>query len=338
MAQMDPELIGKLMGHERNQYSSGYYRIAIGIATEMIDTWFGDYPMIYELRAESYWKLGDFDKAISELETAVQLITPDLEFIYAGTYNNLCWYLALVGEPQDALPHCEKAVSIDPDPIYLDSRGLAYAMLGMEEEAIADFDIVINELGSALDPSLVEIRESREKWVADLEAGVDFNTPEFLEELQADEGDPNALPEPDLLQPEDYTRAHFSQLLKNDGFYNDGVEVNANDVEIETHFIVFNDCTNGVFLVGPEEETWGLQMLLFGCTEDQVSAETLWFLKMLFHPDPHADIDSIEVGQGYAWMVKDVMDVFAGEIDESEAKEIAGILVLGYQSTHFHNT
>jgi tetratricopeptide (TPR) repeat protein len=323
--ELDAVVIYQLLEDERNEYLLGYYRFAIGIATELIDTWLGDYPTIYQLRAESYWTLGDFDNAVKDMKEALQRVPSKSDDDWAGVNNDLCWYLAIAGKPEEALPYCEEAVFIEPIAMYLDSRGLVYAMLGRTDEAIADFEKVIEEFEGNTDLPIVEIRETREKWLADLMAGIDFTTPEFLEELQADEVDPNAFPEPDRLQAEDYTRARFSQVLQNDGFFNAGVEVNANDVEIETHVLVFNDCTNAIFLVGPEEEIWGAQMFLYGCTEDQVIAESLWFLQLLLYEDSHADYDGIEIGRGYAWIMKDVKDVYNGEITETDVKVISGI-------------
>lgn len=323
--ELDAEVIYQLMDQERDEYQSGYYRIAIGIATELIDTWLGDYPYIYDLRAESYAALGDFESAVKDMEEALQRVPSKSDEDWAGVNNNLCWYLSVVGNPDEALPYCEQAVSMDPIAVYLDSRGVAYAMLGRTDEAVADFQKVIEEYEGSIDLPVVEIRESREKWVADLIAGVDFTGPEFLEELQAREVDPDAFPEPVRLQAEDYTRAYFSQVLQNDGFYNGGVEVDANGVEIETHVIVFNDCTNGIFIAGPQEEIWGAQMFLYGCTQDEVLAESMWFLQLLLYEDAHANNDGIEIGRGYAWIMKDVMDVYNGEITESGEKDISGI-------------
>jgi hypothetical protein len=323
--QLDPELIGQLMGEERNQYSMGYYRIAIGIATELIDTWLGDYPMFYELRAESYSRLGDFENAIKDAEEAVKRIPPDDDPIWASTYNDLCWYLAIAGEPDEALPHCEEAVRLDSQGMYLDSRGLAYALLGRNADAVADFEEVIEELEGVSDQSLVEIRESREQWVADLGAGKDLNTPEFLEELQAEEIDQNAFPEPEVLQAKDYTRTHFSKSLKNDGFRSSGVFTTDSGVEYEHQYLAFNGCGVSIFIIGPETETWGIDLILWECTKDQVIGETLWFLQFVLYQDPQAKTDGIEVGQGYAWIMKDVMDVYAGEIDETDEEGISGI-------------
>ena len=88
---------------------------------------------------------------------------PDLA-VSASTYNQLCWFGALWGFPEEVLFACNKAAKLDPENgDYIDSRGLALAMLGDYESAIEDFEFFVafaNELGLPR-----EIIEQREQWI-----------------------------------------------------------------------------------------------------------------------------------------------------------------------------
>ena len=123
--------------------------------------WLEDYPTMYSLRAEAYDAIGDQEQAIRDWKTALEKTGLEDQSTYITASNNLCWTLALRNEPEEALPYCENAVALfkqlpPPDedspefvlsPMqeasYLDSRGLVYGMLGMTEEAIADFERVL---------------------------------------------------------------------------------------------------------------------------------------------------------------------------------------------------
>jgi hypothetical protein len=202
---------------------------------------------------------------------------------------------------------------------------VVYALLGKSEDAIADLEAVLGELAGATGTSLVEFRNTREQWLRDLKEGKDLATAEFLDGLRTETIDRNAFPDPDLLEPEDFTRDHFSQILEDRGFHNMGL-VDVEGLEAEEHVFGYESgCTVGITIVGPESDISGISMSLLGCTQDEILPSALWFLRMLVLEDPSQEYDSFESGQGYAWMLGELGDVLAGETDQAEVKEIHGI-------------
>lgn len=78
------------------------------------------------------------DTAGKQLFSAVEKQEPKS----AATWNSLCWWGALTGQAQLALPWCDRAVTLasaDELPGYRDSRGVTRALTGDLEGAIADF-------------------------------------------------------------------------------------------------------------------------------------------------------------------------------------------------------
>lgn len=59
-------------------------------------------------------------------------------------YNIRCYTLAVDGRVQEALPDCDKALSIRPDFAgALDTRGFVYLRLGQYQAAIEDYDAAL---------------------------------------------------------------------------------------------------------------------------------------------------------------------------------------------------
>ncbi|MFZ4656153.1 MAG: tetratricopeptide repeat protein, partial [Caldilineaceae bacterium] len=128
-----------------------------------------------------YYAQDDLESAV---ENYLEAVAIDDE--YASVYNSLCWSYSLLEQPEEALPHCEKAIELDPDPNYYDSRGLAHALLGDDEAAIADFQFFIDEIGALNDEAWAPYVEKREAWVEALEAGKNPFTAKMLEELRTE--------------------------------------------------------------------------------------------------------------------------------------------------------
>ena len=98
--------------------------------------------------------------------------------------NSLCWHGALRSRARDVLEICDAAVSLiqaDQRAIPRDSRGVARALVGDREGAIADFrayvaytvaldsiDLPVENMGRQLRSVL---RARRERWISDLEDG-----------------------------------------------------------------------------------------------------------------------------------------------------------------------
>jgi tetratricopeptide (TPR) repeat protein len=66
----------------------------------------------------------------------------------ATAHNNLAYTYALNGEPEAALPHITRAMELvtDPDtlPVFLDTRGYVYFLLGRYDEALADYNSALS--------------------------------------------------------------------------------------------------------------------------------------------------------------------------------------------------
>ena len=125
---------------------------------------------------------GNISKAINAYQEA-QTINPIIE-ISAISWNSLCWFGSLYGDPSEVIQAGEKAVALDlEDNVCRDTRGLARALTGDIEGALADFQ-------AALDGDYLTDHERprRERWVEVLKAGQNPFTPDELEALRQAEG------------------------------------------------------------------------------------------------------------------------------------------------------
>ena len=121
----------------------------------------------YALRASDNLSEREFGLAIEDYEIAIAFDPDNTEAL-----NNLCWSLSLTGRPAEALPHCNRALHIDPNAFETrDSRGLAHALLGDYEQAVEDFTRFLEWL--ATQPSHVYdiYASARERWIASLRNG-----------------------------------------------------------------------------------------------------------------------------------------------------------------------
>lgn len=108
----------------------------------------------------------NLDEALTLLEAAEDLRPESM-----GVQNGLCWYYSLAGRLEEALPHCDLAVELDPSGFSNDSRGLALALLGRYEEAVQEFQIFLEKLQSEDMEAYRRFVSSREEWIKMLEAG-----------------------------------------------------------------------------------------------------------------------------------------------------------------------
>jgi len=98
-----------------------------------------DYAETYILRGIAYFKLGQHQRAIQDYDTAIRL-KPDYAEVY---YNRGNAYLDLK-QYQSAIQDFDAAIRLKPD--YAEAyvlRGSAYAGLGQHQQAIKDFDVAI---------------------------------------------------------------------------------------------------------------------------------------------------------------------------------------------------
>jgi tetratricopeptide (TPR) repeat protein len=169
-------------------YWAGDYETAVARYTDILDLK-PDYDIQYHTlvkRADVYDEMGDYEAAIVDYETAVAIYNDDPNIL-----NNLCWDYAITEQPELALPYCDKSIDLEPDPASMDSRGVAYGLLGDYEAAIADFEFVVADLENASDPELVAIRDQRADWIAQMKNGQNPFTSTVMAELRGEEPPPS---------------------------------------------------------------------------------------------------------------------------------------------------
>jgi tetratricopeptide (TPR) repeat protein len=99
--------------------------------------------------------------------------------ISASHWNELCRYGSLSQKAADVMLACDKAVSLSPkDGDIIDSRGLARALTGDIEGAIADFQVFVEWTSNE------ERKAQRQEWIKALQAGDNPFTDEPLKELK----------------------------------------------------------------------------------------------------------------------------------------------------------
>jgi tetratricopeptide (TPR) repeat protein len=103
-----------------------------------------------------------------------------------AAWNMLCWGYAVENQPDLALPNCEKAVALDPKPTYLDSRGLAHALNGDYNQAMADFQVYVDWLEKQSGQSWRTTMEQRQAWITALANHENPFTPAVLAALRGD--------------------------------------------------------------------------------------------------------------------------------------------------------
>jgi tetratricopeptide (TPR) repeat protein len=120
------------------------------------------------MAGERYARQGNIDEAIASF-TEAQVLDPSLE-IPAVSWNTLCWFGGLWGYAADVIDACERAVELAPESgAFLDSRGLAKALLGDYSGAIEDFRIFVE--WTKQNGTYEVYGQQREAWITELEEG-----------------------------------------------------------------------------------------------------------------------------------------------------------------------
>lgn len=124
-----------------------------------------DYADAYYYRGNAYYFVGEYEQAIANYTKAIEL-DPD----NADAYGYLCWFSSLLGHAADVIETCERGVELAPDNGGIrDSRGLARALIGDYEGAIEDFKFYVE--WSKENGRYEQRGVKREAWIAELEAG-----------------------------------------------------------------------------------------------------------------------------------------------------------------------
>ncbi len=142
----------------------------------------------YYNRGQMYSGMGGVDTSVFDFRRAQQREPRN------PVYNNtLCWQMGIQRQPEQALPHCELALEYDPDGPYRDSRGLVNAVMGREDEAIADFRAFLAWVDSSVKEACrPHYRPSREAWIATLQSGGNPFDRATLQELRLRPAPPGA--------------------------------------------------------------------------------------------------------------------------------------------------
>ncbi|MCB8945893.1 MAG: tetratricopeptide repeat protein [Ardenticatenaceae bacterium] len=168
-------------------YEAGDFETAVILYTDILTLTLPTEVQYQTLvnRADVYDILGEYELAIVDYETAVAIRADD-----PSVLNNLCWDYAITEQPELALPYCEQSIALEPDPSSLDSRGLAYGLMGDYEAAIADFEAVVADLADVLDPELAAIRDQRAGWIEKMQNNQNPFTAAVMAELRGEEPPP----------------------------------------------------------------------------------------------------------------------------------------------------
>ena len=139
-----------------------------------------DSPEAHFNRGLVYSELEHWSASLTDLRRARDLDPRRL--VYNST---LCLQLAVAGDPDEAMPYCDQAVAADPGGLSRDGRGLANALLGRDDEAIADFEAFLAWVDmSPKDGCRSRYGESRAAWVEALKAGQEPFDPAALADLR----------------------------------------------------------------------------------------------------------------------------------------------------------
>jgi tetratricopeptide (TPR) repeat protein len=267
---------------------------------------------ILGLRAETLWHLGNFEAALADYLQAEQLGYTDPEIL-----NQLCWIYGITAQPDLALPFCERAVQGDPTPSYRDSRGLVYAQLGRSDEAIADFQVVVDDLKGQTSPDLKKIYTERGKWMKELQSGQNPITPEVLAGLREDDTKVST-PFFDPGTEADRTRSAFVKAASEDLGYSFGEVTEVNGQEAVIGKLSEGDCLAEMSLIGPETGIKGAILMLAGCPDETQQGYAQWFMGKLLLTYP-------EEIQSLVWGTTDLYYVIEGDQKEPVTKEIGDV-------------
>ncbi len=98
----------------------------------------------------------------------------------------LCWAYALDNRPADALPHCDKAVKLDPTPRSRDARGVVYAESGRTADAEADFQAFSDWLQTQPESLRTFYATTLTAWTQALKAGNNPIDQSALEQIRGE--------------------------------------------------------------------------------------------------------------------------------------------------------
>jgi tetratricopeptide (TPR) repeat protein len=296
------------------------------LTTEEIYSIMLEYDLEDSQRAEVFLNRGLIYDWMGELDAAIQdyAAAAELDATNPDTLYSLCWDYSLTNQAEKGLPFCEEAVSLDPDPYYVDGRAIAYALVERFDDAINDFQVVITYLEDQGDTYETTLQERRD-WVSALERGENPFTPEVLAGLK---NDTIMVEEPPVYVPQDVesSRAAFQAKLEDTGFTFGEIEIEDGD-EVLTGTYQDGACKQGLKLVGPQEEIRTVYLSVFGCTDADTQGNITGFMGMFYYNyGEDAFVDSPWLGKIFAWNSTDVYYVIEGMQTDPVSIEIENIV------------
>ena len=149
-----------------------------------------DSPTAYFNRGLVHSEFENWPASLSDLRWAQALSPSNVAF-----NRVLCWQMAVSGNPQDALPVCERAVAHDSTDQSREARGVAYALTGRTEKAIADLEVFLEWVDASPKDSCRDLyRQSRADWIDELRSGNDPFDTATLRALRVRPVSPGAAP------------------------------------------------------------------------------------------------------------------------------------------------
>ena len=121
-------------------------------------------------------KEGKVKEAIDSYKQAQKIYSTQIS---AKNWDTLCWFGSLYKQAADVMFACEKAVTLSPKHgSIVDSRGLARALTGNLEGAIADFQVFVEWTNNE------KKKAQRQEWIKALQAREKPFTDQVLQELR----------------------------------------------------------------------------------------------------------------------------------------------------------
>ena len=139
-----------------------------------------DAPAPYYYRGLAHSARQDIQTSVLDLRYA-----QGLDPLNANYNRALCLQLGIFRQVEEATTHCDPAVTAAPGELTSDSRGIVNARLGRHEEAVADFEALLDWEDAFGNPVCGQgFRETRLRWIDALEGGRNLLTARLLAELR----------------------------------------------------------------------------------------------------------------------------------------------------------
>jgi len=163
----------QLGGMENAALAAADFDRAVALAPDLVQAYLNRGLANVRLAKRDAWQV-DFAR--------VRVLAPD----QPGLEEALCWAYTLDEVPEEALPHCDKAISLAPTGSGRDNRGIVYARSGRYTEAINDLEAYLDGLRER-DNERYRLESARSQpWLDALRAGRNPFDAAALEQLRVE--------------------------------------------------------------------------------------------------------------------------------------------------------